>query len=65
MPWIFDVEGELGDKLCLVHERLYLVIEAMESIQEKDWAEHMDDLHRLVERVRTAWEYVELKEAVQ
>ena len=60
---IYEVPGQLGDQLLKVFDLLYLVIEAMETIEEEDWSTHMDSLHRKVSQVRHYWEYVELKEA--
>jgi len=59
---IYEVDGKLGDQLMKVYDRLYLVIEAMEQIEEKDWSEHMDSLHRRVAQVKHLWEFVQLKE---
>lgn len=59
---IYEVDGKLGDQLMKVYDRLYLVIEAMEQIEEEDWSEHMDSLHRRVGQVKHLWEFVQLKE---
>jgi len=59
---IYDVSGDLGDKLYEVLHRLNQVIVAMETIDQAEWSDHMDELHKRVSHIIRVWEYVQLKE---
>jgi len=45
-----------------VLEYLQLAFCKMEEIDEQDWSDHMDTLHRRLKQLLGEWEFVELKE---